>query len=102
MKGSFVPRLKFLPIVCNGCIEKTQSLIDDALAAYDQRAIQVAKKLNFQSYKIVNVNVSTSGSSPRYKQMSSRAMMADAESAPVFAAGDKTLTVRVSGTIELQ
>jgi predicted secreted protein len=81
---------------------KTQSLIDEALAAYNKRATQVAKKLNFQSYKIVNINVSTSGSSPRYRQMDSRAMMSKMESAPAFAAGDKTLTVRVSGSIELQ
>ena len=82
--------------------EKTQALIDEALMAYDKRATQITNKLNFKNYKIVNMNVSTSGISPRYKQMSSRAMMADAESAPAFAAGDKTLTVRVSGTIELQ
>jgi predicted secreted protein len=81
---------------------KTQSLIDEALAAYNKRATQVAKKLNYQSYKIVNINVSTSGSSPRYRQMDSRAMMSKMESAPAFAAGDKTLTVRVSGSIELQ
>ncbi len=82
--------------------EKTQSLIDEALTAYNKRATQIAKKLNFQSYKIVNINVSTSGSSPRYRQMDSRAMMSKMESAPAFAAGDKTLTVRISGSIELQ
>ena len=81
--------------------DKTQSLIDEALTAYNKRATQVAKKLNFKSYKIVNINVSTSGSSPRYKQMNTR-MMDSMESAPAFAAGDKTLTVRVSGSIELQ
>jgi len=82
--------------------EKTRALIDEALTAYSKRATQVAKKLNFQSYKIVNINVSTSGSSPRYRQMDSRVMMSKMESAPAFAAGDKTLTVRVSGSIELQ
>ena len=82
--------------------EKTQSLIDEALTAYNKRATQVAKKLSFKSYKIVNINVSTSGSSPRYKQMNSRMMMDSMEAAPAFAAGDKTLTVRVSGSIELQ
>jgi predicted secreted protein len=82
--------------------EKTQSLIDEALTAYNKRATQIAKKLNFQSYKIVNINVSTSGSSPRYRQMDSRAMMSKMESAPAFAAGDKTLTVRISGSVELQ
>ena len=82
--------------------EKTQALIDEALTAYNKRATQIAKKLNFQSYKIVNMNVSTSGSSPRYNQMNSRAMMSEMKSAPTFSAGDKTLTVRVSGSIELQ
>jgi len=81
---------------------KTQSLIDEALTAYNKRATQIAKKLNFQSYKIVNINVATSGSSPRYRKMDSRAMMSKMESAPAFAAGDKTLTVRISGSIELQ
>ncbi|VAW54025.1 hypothetical protein MNBD_GAMMA05-1645 [hydrothermal vent metagenome] len=82
--------------------QQTKKLIDDALAAFTVRAKQIANKLQHDSYKIVSVNVSTSGSSsPRYKSRN-MSMMAEAQVAPTFSAGDRTLSVRVSGSIELQ
>jgi len=81
---------------------QTKILIDDALAAFTVRAKQIANKLQHDSYKIASVNVSTSGSSsPRYKSRN-MSMMAEAQVAPTFSAGDRTLSVRVSGSIELQ
>jgi len=82
--------------------QQTKILIDDALAAFTVRAKQIANKLQHDNYKIVNINVSTSGSSsPRYKSRN-MSMMAEAQVVPSFSAGDKTLSVRVSGSIELQ
>jgi len=86
--------------------QQTQLLIDQALTAYKQRATQIVKKLERDSYKIVDMNVSTSASAGQYKYRGASAMLADAEIAPAIApevaSGDQTLTVRVSGTIELE
>ncbi len=82
--------------------QQTKKLIDDALAAFTVRAKQIANTLQHDSYKIVSVNVSTTGSrSPRYKSRN-MSMMSEARVAPTFSAGDRTLSVRVSGSIELQ
>lgn len=84
--------------------QKTQVLIDQALTAYNKRATQIANKLRRDSYKIVNMNVSTSADTSRYRYKAATAMMAEAAStvAPEMARGDQTLTVKVSGTIELE
>ncbi|HHJ34888.1 MAG TPA: DUF541 domain-containing protein [Gammaproteobacteria bacterium] len=79
---------------------QTKILIDKALAAFTERASQIANTLRYGDYKIVNIHVSTSGSSPRY-QSRSMSVMSEAKVAPEFSAGDKTLSVRVSGSIEL-
>ena len=80
--------------------QETRSLIDQALSAYNKRATQIANKLQSNSYKIVTMHVSTSTNpvQPRYR------MMAEASSvvSPKLEAGDKTLSVRVNGTIELE
>ena len=84
--------------------QETQSLIDQAMAAYSKRAIQISNNLKAGGYKIVSMNVSTSTSAQPYRYKNARAMMADASSvtSPEIAKGVKTLTVRVSGTIELE
>ena len=84
--------------------EHTQLLIDQALTAYNKRAMQITKKLNRESYKIVNMDVQTSASEGSYRHRAARAMMADAApvEAPEIIRGDKTLTVKVHGTIELE
>ena len=89
--------------------QQTQVLIDQALTVYNKRATQIANKLRQHSnkqgsYKIVNMNISTSAGVSRYKVRASSVMMAEAAStvAPEMARGDQTLTVRVSGTIELE
>lgn len=83
--------------------QQTQLLIDQALSAYDKRATQITEKLNRASYKIVNMNVSTSAGVGPYRHRAS-VMMAETASvtAPEVSQGDKTLSVRVSGTIELE
>lgn len=81
---------------------QTQLLIDQALTAYNQRATQIANKLQRDTYKIVNMNVATSASVGQYKFRSASAMLAEAGVAPAIAAGEQTLTVQVNGTIELE
>ena len=86
--------------------QQTQLLIDQALTAYTKRATQIAEKLQHDAYKIVNMNVSTSANTGQYKFRAANGMLAGAEMAqvvaPEMASGDQTLTVRVSGTIELE
>jgi len=82
---------------------QTQQLIDSALIAFSKRATQIANNLKSNAYKIVTMRVNTSNNIVRYKQ---RPNMMMAESAamvsPDIAKGDKTLSVDISGTIELQ
>ena len=83
----------------------TDRLIDEALSAYDKRASQVASKIKGGGYRIVNMNISTSGSESPRPYMAMRAMAAEADFAgvsPQTEGGKSTLTVRVNGTIELQ
>ncbi len=83
--------------------KQDEKLIDEALQAFEDRAKQVVKKLSRKNYKIVDINISTSGAQgirPRYKM---QAMAMDiAESAPVISAGEQTVSVTVSGNIELE
>lgn len=82
--------------------QQTEALIDKALAAFSARAKQIANNLQHDSYKIVKIHVSTSSISPRSNYRSGGVMMAEAVvAAPDFSGGERTLTVRVNGTIEL-
>ena len=54
----------------------TDRLIDEALTAYDKRASQVASKIKGGGYRIVNMNISTSGSESPRPYMAMRAMAA--------------------------
>lgn len=82
--------------------QEIQILIDQALTDFNKRATQIANKLQHNAYKIVNMHVSTSEGPGIYRYKAARAKIASAEVAPVVAAGEKTLSVRVSGTIELE
>ncbi len=84
--------------------QQTRVLIDQALTAYNKRATQIANKLHHDGYKIVSMKVSTSASAAPYRYKMARVMMAEATPAvaPEIAKGDQTLSVRVSGTIELE
>lgn len=84
--------------------QQIRLLIDQALTAFNERATQISNKLQHDNYKIVKINVSTSASAAPYRYKTGRVMMAEAAPAvaPEIAKGDQTLTVRVSGTIELE
>ena len=78
-------------------------LIDSALELFEERALQVVKKLRRNNYKIVNINISTSGISGVNPQYQMRAMsLESSNSAPVVSAGEQTLSVTVNASIELE
>ena len=82
--------------------KQDEKLIDEALEAFSARALQVVKKLERRNYKIVDINISTSGATGVRPQYQMRAMAMDAESSPAVSAGEQTVTVTVSGNIELE
>jgi predicted secreted protein len=82
--------------------KQDEKLIDQALEAFEKRAQQVVKKLGRNNYKIVDINISTSGTGGIRPQYQMRAMAMDAESAPAISAGEQTVHVTVSGNIELE
>ena len=85
--------------------QHTERLIDEALTAYDKRAALVASKVKGGGYRIVKMNISTSGSDGPRPYVAMRAMAAEADFSgvsPRTEGGKSTLTVRVNGTIELQ
>lgn len=83
--------------------QQDEKLIDKALQAFENRAQQVVKKLGRKNYKIVDINISTSGPRGVRPQYQMRAMAMDAaESAPAISAGEQTVSVTVNGNIELE
>ncbi len=83
--------------------QKDKKLIDEALESFEKRARQVAGKLHRKDYRIVDLTISTSGARnirPQY-QMRAMAMEADVAVSPAVSAGEQTVSVSVSGVIEL-
>ncbi|AZZ90056.1 DUF541 domain-containing protein [Hahella sp. KA22] len=82
---------------------KENELIGEALKSFGERAKLITSQLGAQSYKIVNMNISSSG--PVYyarQEMRSFGAAKMAEMAtPAVAAGTQTVTMTVNGEIEL-
>lgn len=81
-----------------------EALTANALAQFDARAKQVAAALGRPGYRLVRINVSTTGN-PGMPVVYRGAMMADMamKAAPAqVEAGEQTLGVTVSGTIQLE
>jgi len=76
-------------------------LIADALSAFEKRASLVAKQLKRKAYKIVDINISTSGGA-RINRNYARTAMVESVAAPAVEAGDQTVQVTVSGSVELE
>lgn len=76
-------------------------LIAQALDAFKQRGELVRKQLAAKSYRIVDAAISTGGAGP-VPMMRGIAMEAASVAPPAVEAGASTLTVTVSGVIELQ
>ena len=83
--------------------EVERRLIAEALSRFESRGEQIQVELGRTGYRIVNMDVITSGHSPAPIRMRAAAMMEDAAvSAPSIEAGVQTVSVQVSGTIELK
>jgi predicted secreted protein len=82
--------------------EKT--LTASALEKFTAKAGEISKSLNMGSYKLVSLSVNGSNE-PQPRPMFAMSRMVAAEAAmapPAIEAGSQTVTVSVSGTIELQ
>jgi len=73
----------------------------EAIAEFRAKAATIAKGLSGKSFKIIQLN--TSGSAPTmvYKQSRSYALSSVMSEAPRMSAGESTIKVNVSGTIEV-
>jgi predicted secreted protein len=78
-------------------------LIAKALNRFKSRGEQITVELGRTGYRIVNLDVITSGQSPAPVRMRAVAVMADssAVAAPSIEPGVQTVSVQVSGAIEL-
>ncbi len=78
-----------------------ESLVKDALAAFQKRADVIRASLNGSDYKIVRININHRGHRPQPLRGRQIMAMSSEVSAPEFSGGDSKLTVQVSGTIEI-
>ncbi len=74
-------------------------LIEAALRRFTERAGRIRKTLGARGYRLVDLNINTGG--VVYPVARARVMAAEAVAEPALEAGTSTLTVTVSGTIEL-
>jgi len=80
-----------------------ENLITEAIALFQRRAKLVAKQMKRERYRVVQMNINTGGAPMQPMMRAEMSMMAaDTRIAPSFEAGAQTVTVSVSGTIELQ
>jgi predicted secreted protein len=80
-------------------------LITEALEKFKSRGKQIAEELGRPDFRIVNIDVVTSGASPVPVRMRAVATMAESSSkvaTPTLEPGVQSITVQVSGTIELE
>jgi predicted secreted protein len=76
-------------------------LISKGIAAFTQRAQQVTKDLGRKEYRLVEMQVNTSGIAPRQNLTRGMAMEMKAAGAPTLEAGTQRVEVHISGTIEM-
>ena len=82
--------------------EVERRLIAEALNRFKSRGEQIKAELGRTDYRIVNIDVITSGQSSAPIRMRAAAMMEDgAVAPPAIEPGVQTVSVQVSGTIEL-
>ncbi len=79
------------------------ALISQALDAFKQRANLVRKQLAATAYRIVDVSINTGGGIPTpVPMMRADSFESKSIAAPALQGGTSTMTVNVSGVIELQ
>jgi len=78
-----------------------EALIGKAIAAFSKRAQDITQQLGRKRYRLVSMQVNTSGigNQPPIQLMRARAELRQA--APAIEAGKQTLTLSVTGIIEL-
>lgn len=76
-------------------------LIGNAIAAFQQRAQQITRHLGRKKHRLVNMDVQRSGNLHPMLQRSFSPMLESKVAAPAVEPGKQTLTVTVSGVIEL-
>ena len=79
-------------------------LISRALEKFEQRGKLIAGQLGRPDYRIVNINITTSGTAPIPVRMQAIATMAESRrvTAPSVEPGVQVVTVQVSGVVELE
>jgi predicted secreted protein len=79
-----------------------EALTAEALAQYRRRVEQIARELGRKTYRIVQLNINSQGVHPRQIAYATRGAMAMEEAAgPAIEAGVQSVSVNVSGTIEV-
>lgn len=80
----------------------TDRLTSDAIKRFSARANKITADLGFNDYRLVSINI---GGAPQYefrRQKSRGSIEMDmAAAAPVFQAGEQSVSVSVNGTIEM-
>jgi len=76
-------------------------LIGGALDAFKERARIVGENLQANGYRIVNINIGTSGQAPPVIYKASVALEMGARDAVAVAGGESDIRVTVNGTVEL-
>lgn len=80
-----------------------ERLISEAITAFNKRAKLITKDLGRTKYRLVEMNVNTTGGPIRPMRMRGAPMMAEAAVAPpAIEAGQQKIQVNIQGTIELQ
>lgn len=77
-------------------------LINKALEAFKQRATLVQTNMGAPGYRIMNLSINANGAQPHRNYRSESAMDMSVSSAPAIEGGTSTVTVHVSGQIQLE
>ena len=83
----------------------TENLTQAALQKFSQRASSISQTLGSEKYKIVKIQLHSSGNNhprPMMAMESMRSASVKSVAAPTFEAGTQKVTITASGTIELQ
>jgi predicted secreted protein len=80
------------------------TLISEAIERFERRGKLISEQLGRPDYRIVNVNIITSGPTPMPVRMRAAAAMAESSrvAPPTVEPGVQSVTVQISGTIELE
>jgi len=79
-----------------------QTLINQAIERFKQRAGDVTRQLDRKQYRLVNMHIQTEGQPPRPMAMRDMAVMQESKvAAPQVEPGTQTLRVTLNATIEL-